>query len=422
MPRIRPGMLAAACALAAWPLAVPAVPLPAVAGTIPDAIPVEFVRVTMSEDIIQFSLTGIIEAEDSVGAGFREGGRLIEVLVSEGEMILRQQPLARIDPLQQQQALRVAEAALSAAQAREAVARQSADRAGAMLDRGIGTRAAHDAAVESLTAASTAIEQAITDVDLARRMLADTTLLAPFDGVVTQRLADPGQIVSPAQAVMRVARTDSLRAVFQIPDDPRLTGAMGAPVTLYPIDHPEAGMHARVTEIAPLIGPTTGSVEIHAMIASSDADMSRLGAPVRGSLAFGGGEGIWLPARTLMRQGGAPAVWVIGADHRVTLRPIEVQRYDTTGICVTSGLQPGEYVVGAGAQLVFPGREVRPAAMVTGPSASHPAGAGADLASLDRAGPGAADAAPSDPDAAIPAPDGNPVAPGEDGLPAGDAF
>lgn len=357
MSRLLPTLLVLACASAG---------AAGVARADRDAIPVEFVAVTRANSLVQLALTGTIEARDVVNAGFREGGRIAEVLVSEAERVQRDQPLARIDSLQQQEALNTARAALSAAEAQAVVARQSSDRAEAMLARGIGTRAARDAAAEALTAAETAVEQARTQVELSARALDNTTILAPFDGVVTSRAADPGQIVGAAQTVLRVARLDSLRAVFQAPDDPRLSGAMGAPVVVHPIDHPEVEMIAHVSEIAPLVGPATGSVEVHAAIVNPDADAGRLGAPVRATVIFPADDGIWLPWTALMRQGQGPAVWIVGPDNRASLRPIQVQHYDTAGFLVESGLEPGEVVIGAGSHMVYPGRRVAPAARVDG--------------------------------------------------------
>lgn len=360
MNRLLPIPLLLACVTAA--LAAPAADVPS-----PDeAIPVEFVPVTRAEALIQLSMTGTIEARDVVNAGFREGGRITEVLVSEGAQVLRGQPLARIDSLQQQEALNVAQAALTAAEAQVVVRQQASGRADAMLARGIGTRAARDAAAEELTAAETAAEQARTRVEVSRRALEDTTILAPFDGVITSRNADPGQIVGPAQTVLRVARLDSLRGVFQAPDHPRLDDALGARVVLHPIDHPEVEMIAHVSEIAPLVGPTTGSVEVHAAIDTPDAGAGRLGAPVRATLAFPAAQVIWLPWTALMRAGEGPAVWVVGPGNHVALRPIVVQRYETGGFFVESGLEPGEVVVGAGSQMIYPGRLVTAAGEVDG--------------------------------------------------------
>lgn len=357
MPRLLPSLLVLACASAG---------AAGIARADPDALAVEFIAVTRADALVQLSLTGTIEAQDVVDAGFREGGRITEVLVSEAEQVRHGQPLARIDSLQQQEALNVARAALSAAEAQKVVARQTSDRAEAMLARGIGTLAARDAAAEALTAAETAAEQARTQVEVSARALENTTILAPFDGVVTSRAADPGQIVGAAQTVLRVARLDSLRAVFQAADDPRLSDAMGARVVLHPIDHPQVEMIAHVTEIAPLVGPTTGSVEVHAAIDNPDADAGRLGVPVRATLAFPAADGIWLPWTALMRQGTGAAVWIVGPDGRASLRPIQVQLYDTGGLLVETGLEPGEVAIGAGSQMVYPGRRVTPVTQVDG--------------------------------------------------------
>lgn len=65
------------------------------------------------------SLTGTLEAVDSVDLGFRQSGRISEMLVNEGDQFTAGQVLGRIDPLQLQQSLNGAMAALAAAEATE---------------------------------------------------------------------------------------------------------------------------------------------------------------------------------------------------------------------------------------------------------------------------------------------------------------
>ena len=105
-------------------------------------------------------VTGTISAKDSVEIGFRLGGRVVDVFVQEGDLVHVGQPLARTDPLQQEQTLRVAQAAVESALAAEAQARQAQLRAAAMLERGVGTRAGLDSANLTLSATTGALTQA----------------------------------------------------------------------------------------------------------------------------------------------------------------------------------------------------------------------------------------------------------------------
>nr|WP_010391783.1 efflux RND transporter periplasmic adaptor subunit [Paracoccus sp. TRP] len=324
---------------------------------------VEFVQVERTELTFDAALTGTIHASDSVDIGFRLGGRVTEVLVHEGDHVIKGQALARTDPLQQEQALRVAQAAVASAEATEAQARQALGRAEAMLSRGVGTLAGRDAASQALSAASGGLEQARAALGQAKRALEDTVIYAPADAIVTARQAEPGQIAGTAQPVISLASETGREAVFQAPDTPLLRDAIGAPVTLYGIDLPDLRMTAKVSEIAPLVDPTTGSVTVRAEIDDAPANVALLGAAVRGAVHYPAGTGIAVPWTALTAADGSPAVWLVGDDNRVSLTPVQIERFANGIIILSGGVEPGQTVVGAGSQILYPGREVADASV-----------------------------------------------------------
>lgn len=328
---------------------------PAVAQAV---LPVEFVEVRATQLTFDAALTGTIHATDSVGIGFRLGGRILDVSVKVGDRVAKGQPLARTDPLQQEQALRVAQAAEASAIASREQARQAQGRAEAMLARGVGTRAALDAANQALSAATGSLTQARTSLGQAQRALADTVLRAPDDAIVTKRMAEPGQIVGAAQAVLELASVSGREAVFRTPDTPLLRDAVGAPVTLSGIDFPDLHMTAHVSEISPIVDPGTGSVTVRATIENAPTNASLLGAAVRGAIHYPAGSGIAIPWTALTSADDGPAVWLVGADNRVTMTPVMIERFYNGAVILGGGVSPGQTVVGAGSQLLYPGREV----------------------------------------------------------------
>ncbi|MDO5620821.1 MAG: efflux RND transporter periplasmic adaptor subunit [Paracoccus sp. (in: a-proteobacteria)] len=322
-------------------------------------LPVQLVEVEKRPLSFDLSLTGSIESRDSVDLGFRQGGRVTEVLVSAGDRVVTGQALARVDALQQEQALRVAEAAQASAQATQDQAAQAAERARAMLARGVGTRAARDAANEALSSAEGALERARTGVEQAQRAVEDAILTAPVDGVITARSVEPGQIMGAAQTALSVASLHPLEAVFQSPDRQHLDQAMGMPVNMTLLDMDGPGLRGQVTEISPLVGPQTGSVTIKVLI-DEDAprDAGMLGAAVLGQVQMPAGEGLAVPWSALAKTGDQPAVWVLDEQGGAQIAPIEVLRYTTGDIVIGAGVEPGQKVIAAGAQLIYPGRQV----------------------------------------------------------------
>lgn len=324
-------------------------------------LPVEVVTVRETPLTFDTTIVGSIAAEDNVEIGFRLGGRVAEVLVNEGDQVLRGQALARTDPTQQEQVLQVAQAHVTSTNATLVQTRLAFERAEAMLKRGVGTRAALDNASQAMSAAAGASAQAMTELQQAQRALDDTVLRAPTDAVVTGRRIDPGQIVAATQSVISLASTSGLEAVFQTPDLPMLDNALGAKVTLSGIDMTFPPMTATVREISPLVDPQTGAVTVKALINNPPADTVLLGAAVRGTIHLPVGQGIEIPWTAITEAGEGPAVWRLDDEDRAHLVPVGIERFTTNSVVVSSGITPGDRIVGAGSQLLYPNRLVEAA-------------------------------------------------------------
>ena len=322
---------------------------------------VEYVSAREEALQMDIQLTGTIEALDSIALGFRQSGRVVEVLAEEGDHFQTGEPLARLDSVQQDQALKVAQANLAAARAAQAQARQADERARAMLERGGGPRAARDAAAQALSEADGSVRRAESAVDQASRAVDETVLRAPQPVVVTSRDIAPGQVVGAAQPAFSLATLNGLEAVFQAADHPLLREAMGLTVELTTIDFNRQQMSGTITEIAPLVDPQTGTVTVRALIGEVGSDVSLLGAAVRGHLRMSAEPGVVLPWTALMRHGDTSAVWVVDDEDRVHLTPVRIDRFADGIVYVSDGVAAGQTVVGAGSQLLYPGRKVQPA-------------------------------------------------------------
>ncbi|WP_108502014.1 efflux RND transporter periplasmic adaptor subunit [Paracoccus indicus] len=341
-------------ALLAWLAA-----FPVLAQDDPDqVIRVQIETVKTADLNTDMQLSGEIKAIDALQLGFRQGGRVTEVLVEEGDRVTSGQPLARLASVQQDQALNVAEAGLLSARAGQDQARQASERASALLARGVGTKAAADQAEQALSQAEGVLERAISAVDQARRAVEDAVLRAPQDAVVTMKSVAPGQVVAAAQPVFNLAALTGLEAVFQVADDPILRDIIGTSIRLETLDIARPTMTGEVTEVSPLVDLETGTVTVRARLQSAESGTSLLGASVRGYLDVALDHGTEVPWTALMRDGDQPAVWTVGQDDRVTLTPVTVSHFGDQSVFISDGLDDGARVVGAGSQLLYPGRQV----------------------------------------------------------------
>jgi multidrug efflux pump subunit AcrA (membrane-fusion protein) len=99
----------------------------------------------------------------------------------------------------------------------------------------------------------------------------------------------------------------------------------------------------------------------------------RLGSTVVGTVELATAAIISIPASALTQQGRSPAVWVVDpATSTVSLRDIDVLRFDAGKVILSQGLAPGETIVSAGIQALHPGLRVRSLSRAQTASVSPP--------------------------------------------------
>jgi HlyD family secretion protein len=179
---------------------------------------------------------GTIESQREAAVGFDLVGRLSEVLVEEGARVTLGQELARLETDQAQADLRSAQTGIAAARASLArlaaeeerarallvTAERESTRAQTLFDAGAITGQERDAASDRLRVARADLDRVLAQrseatrgIDVAaggaeqrRVVVVRATLLAPFDGLVTRRLREPGDTVSVGSTVLRLVDTN----------------------------------------------------------------------------------------------------------------------------------------------------------------------------------------------------------------------
>jgi membrane fusion protein, multidrug efflux system len=256
--------------------------------------------------------------------------------------------------------LRATEAGLASAKASHQQARENSERQDALLERGATTRSARDAAADRLHAAEAQEAQARAELDRAKKALADTVLLAPAAATVTDRLAEPGQVVGAAQSVVELALGDGFDAVFAVPEALLTSGGHTPLVTLSALARPDATGTGVVREVSPLVDPAKGTVKVTVSVEELPAGMG-YGDAIRGSVTSIGSDRITLPWSVMSAQTDGPAVWVVDPKtHAVSLQPVAIHRYISGQIVLAGGVAPGDIIVIKGAQLLYPGQVVDP--------------------------------------------------------------
>jgi multidrug efflux pump subunit AcrA (membrane-fusion protein) len=114
-----------------------------------------------------------------------------------------------------------------------------------------------------------------------------------------------------------------------------------------------------VRTIAPQADPVTRTFEIKVGLTDPPPQM-RLGATVNGRVETEAVPIIEIPPTALTKINQQPAVWIVDpATRTVSMRNVDVLRYDQSNVAVAQGLDAGDIVVTAGVQALHPGQKVR---------------------------------------------------------------
>jgi RND family efflux transporter MFP subunit len=325
----------------------------------PEIRPVRVVTVEKRAGGDTVSLTGTVQAETTVNLAFRIDGRMTERLVNVGDRIAPGQIVARLDPENEENALRAARADVLGATGQLVEAENNYERQRTLLRDGWTTRVRYDEARQTLETARSRADAAQAQMNIAQNRLSYTELVADSAGTVTTVGAEPGEVVQAGRMIVQVAREDGRDAVFDVPAQVKDMAPADPEIEVALTMNPAVTAVGRVREVAPRADPVTGTFQVRVGLADPPAAM-RLGSTVTGRMQVGLAPGIEIPASALTRADGQPAVWLVDpTSETVTLRNIEVLRHDPTGVMVGQGLESGDIVVTAGVQALRPGQQVR---------------------------------------------------------------
>lgn len=325
----------------------------------PQARPVRAVTVSKQAAGIPVSLTGRIEAQDQAALGFRISGRMIERPVNMGDRIKTGQVIGRLEPQNEENALRSAKANLVAAQAQLTQARNHFERQETLFGQGWTTAALFDQAEKAFTTAQSQVDSAEAQLKAAHDLVSFTELKADAPGVVTSIGAEPGEVVQAGQMIVRLARQEGRDAVFDVPANILRAAPADPHISVRLTDAANVTATGRVREVAPQADPVTRTFEVRVGLDNPPETM-RLGATVTGTMQMDAVPVIEIPATALTKANRQPAVWIVDpASFVVSIRNVDVARFDPATVAVSGGIDVGDIVVTAGVQALHPGQKVR---------------------------------------------------------------
>lgn len=316
--------------------------------------PVKLVTVVETSNEFNISFPATIQASQSSTITFQVNGLLQQLPVIEGAEVKRGDVIARLDQRDFRNQLNQAQATF--------------DNADSEYQRALRL-AAQDAISRSVVEQrKSQSDVARAQLDTAQKAFNDTTLRAPFDGVVAQIHVENFQNVSAQAAIVTLQSGGELEAVIDAPAQliARIPELEPGEISVTLDAAPEVSIAAEFKEAAAQSDPTLQTFKVGFTFAPPDNLFVLPGMTGRVSAQFlYTGDaidlGVSIPEGAIMSDGSGQFVWVLDETNMtVARRDIEIapERFEAD-IAVLDGLTGGEIIVGAGASYLSEGTQVR---------------------------------------------------------------
>jgi RND family efflux transporter MFP subunit len=318
---------------------------------------------------IEMRATGTVRARETATISAQVMGRVEQVLVRSGDSVHTGQTLVVLDGAALQASAAQAQAAVVAAQNQQAAAESNAALAESTLGRyqqlqaeksvspqemDEVTRRAQAAAAQ-LDAAKAQTQAMREQASAARTMLGYTRLTAPFAGIVTARMADPGTMAAPGVPLLQMDRTGPLQLQAAVDESAIAAVHMGMkmPVAVDGVAQPLQGA---VAEIVPAADPSS-----HSFLVKIDLPWSQqLRAGMYGSAEIPNGthQAIVVPRSAVVARGSLECAYVLDGNGIAQLRYLTLGATHGDVVEVLSGIAAGERLVDRPEDRDFAGKRI----------------------------------------------------------------
>ena len=318
--------------------------------------------------------SGYIVARRRATVSSKVTGKVVKVMLEEGQRVEAGQIIALLDDSNWRAALSQSKAQLEQAEANVASAQTAFDDAKPIFDRAEKQKAAavisaqsfdeshaqFNVAHNNLLVAERGVEAARAGVDVAQRSLEDTVIRAPFAGIVTEKAAQPGEMVSPISAGGGFTRTgigtivdmESLEVEVDVSENFINRVRPEQPVNIKLNAYPDWDIPGSVIAMIPTADRAKATVKVRIAIGQKDPRIiPEMGARVaflsdneqKASDAKSPVSGVIIPADAVSTSGTASIVFVV---HGTTVerRAVRLGAKISSGQMVSAGLEPGNIV------------------------------------------------------------------------------
>lgn len=311
------------------------------------------------EVVRTINATGTVAARRELPIGVvGEGGRVTQVYIDAGDWVKAGQVMARIDRSVQTQQIARLEASVASARAERDLAQANLDRAAQLVERGFISKADIDrlTATRDSSAAQLRVSQAQLSEARARNNFLD--IVAPKGGLVLERDIEVGQTVSPGSGILfRLAQNGEMELQAQLSESDLANLSVGVSTEVTPVGTTKV-LEGQIWQISPMIDLDTR--QGIAKIALGYDPALRPGGFASTKIRSGTSQAVVLPESALQNDTEGSYVYIIDKDNKVVRRDVVIGDVSADGLSITSGLDGTERVVLRAGGFLNPGQTAKP--------------------------------------------------------------
>jgi RND family efflux transporter MFP subunit len=311
---------------------------------------VSIVHPKRGDSVTEIDLPGTTEAFTESPIFARTNGYLRSWTKDIGSHVKAGELLAQIETPELDQQLSQSRAILAQTDANLKLARITASRYQDLIPSHSVSQQEVDQNNQNLAMLTASRNAASADVQRLEQLQAFEKVCAPFDGIITARNTDIGDLINSGSAtggaeLFRVARIDTLRIFVNVPEDYSSSIRPGMHASVHIAGYPGQAFAATVARSANAVDPNSRTMRTELDIPN------RAGKLLPGAYASASFQlrapmaPLVLPSNTLIFQAAGMQVGIVDQNNKVRLRNITIARDLGTSVEVISGLQPNDAVI-----------------------------------------------------------------------------
>ncbi len=275
-----------------------------------DLSPADVAVATRAELVTTLELSGSLKAVDSAMVKAKIATEVRDIMVREGDVVRAGQLIARLDDTEVRWRLRQAEDQVAAAQAQVDIARRQLANNKALVEQGFISQTALETSTSNASGALASLQAARAAAEITRKAVNDTEVRAPLSGLVSQRLAQPGERVALDARLIEIVDLSRIELEAAVTPDDLASLQVGQAARLQ-VDGVAAAVSARVARINPSTQAGTRAVMVY--LAVDPQPGLRQGLFARGSIDLQRRSALVVPASALRFDQARPYVVAVTA-------------------------------------------------------------------------------------------------------------